>query len=100
MERRIGKTTRLIDEAVQELFNNGVVWIPTSKEAELLLGEDGKRGINDLVWSNKIKFIDPDHKSGNKVQDNFRERFKKRLYSEHIGCFMDNGYGTKFVIKI
>jgi len=89
--RRSGKTTRLIDAAIQELFTKGNVYIPDGARAVKLHGKDGGIGIDELVYQRMIKYTDYDFWDDNgkvlpKVQDHFAIRFKRRLDSEH--CFV------------
>tara|TARA_R110000822_G_scaffold67329_1_gene164007 strand:+ start:1666 stop:1977 length:312 start_codon:yes stop_codon:yes gene_type:complete len=86
--RRDGKTTRLIDAAIQELFTKGDVYIPNGAKAVRLHGKDGGRGIDELVYQRMTKYTDYDFwdeygKMHPAVQDNFASRFRQRLYSEH-----------------
>jgi len=86
--RRDGKTTRLIDAAIQELFTKGDVYIPDGAKAVRLHGKDGGRGFDELVYQRMTKFTDYDFwddfgKVVPKFQDNFASRFKRRLYTEH-----------------
>lgn len=80
--RRDGKTTRLIDSAIQELFNKGMVYIPNGEIARRLMSRDGRRGYTDEVFRSRIKYIDPDFRH-NMAQDNFVKRFRDRLVFEH-----------------
>jgi hypothetical protein len=65
--RRTGKTTRLIDAAIQSLFEK--------KELRLSLNHDVKSD-----------FLDQDSTPGNQAQRNFVERLVKRLSTEHSYC--------------
>lgn len=86
--RRDGKTTRLIDAAIQELFTKGSVYIPDGAKAVRLHGKDGGSGIDEFVYQRMTKYTDYDFWDDNgkvlpKVQDHFARRFKIRLNSEH-----------------
>lgn len=86
--RRDGKTTRLIDAAIQELFNNGEVYVPSGIKAMRLHGKDGGRGIDDYLYFRMTKYTDYDfwEYDGSinvKAQDDFARRFKDRLNREH-----------------
>lgn len=63
--RRIGRTTRMIDAAVQHLFTEGVLCVYTGRNTP------------------KGKFMDPDHRESNMAQSNFVSRLMKRLQLEH-----------------
>lgn len=86
--RRDGKTTRLIDLAIQELFTKGIVYIPRGADAVKLASEDGRRGYGYDVYYAMIRYVDCDFWDKNNnfrpaVQDDFAIRFRRRLYSEH-----------------
>lgn len=86
--RRDGKTTRLIDAAIQELFKKGIVYIPRGADAVKLFSKDGRRGYGDDVYYTMLRYVDYDFEDdSNKlhpaIQDNFASRFRRRLYSEH-----------------
>lgn len=88
--RRNGKTTRLIDLAIQELFTKGSVYVPSGTRAVRLHGKDGGRGLDEYEYQRMVKYTDYDFwddfgKVLPRVQDNFKERFERRLYSEHNG---------------
>lgn len=63
--RRIGKTTRLVDQAIQYLFEKG--------ELALCYGRRTDESI----------FIDPDHEDRNMAQERFIAVLMKRIRSEH-----------------
>jgi len=63
--RRTGKTTRLINETIEYLFQN--------KEIVLYVGSR----------SNKSDFVDEDHEPGNYAQANFVKRLLRRIDNEH-----------------
>ena len=91
--RRTGKTTLLIDEAIQELFTKGEVYIPNSQQAlKLVYSKDGRRGKTSEKFSQMVKFIDHDFcKEHHDVQDFFADRFRARLFTEHsTRYFVDN----------
>lgn len=67
--RRSGKTTRLVDAAIQALFERG----------ELHLSE------NHNV---KTDFLDQDSTPQNRAQREFVDRLMKRLFMEHEGSFV------------
>lgn len=66
--RRKGKTTRLVNEAIEYFFKN----------SELILYTD---------YNVKSNFLDPDAKLHNLAQKYFINTLLKRLESEHYGQF-------------
>lgn len=74
--RRSGETTRMIDEAVQYLFENGELYL--FKKCGF------KIASRNHIDSQKI-FVDPDHKMSNQAQQDFIYRVMKRLEAEHNG---------------
>ncbi|MBC7845544.1 MAG: hypothetical protein H7Y10_03530 [Flavobacterium sp.] len=76
MERRTGKTTRLIDEAIQYLFEKGELY---------LFKKCGFKIASRSFISSQRIFIDPDHKMANQAQQDFIYRVMKRLEFEHKG---------------
>lgn len=74
--RRSGKTTRLIDEAIQYLFKNKTLYLFT----------DIGLSSTPSVTKEKTVFIDPDHRFGNNAQRDFIHRILRRLEIEHAGC--------------
>lgn len=79
--RKTGKTTRLIDQAIQHLFTNGTLFVPTSwlyKEK----GGFGKvfRGTGANTYD---VFSDPDWEPGNRAQHDFLKRLENRIIREH-----------------
>lgn len=86
--RRDGKTTRLIDAAIQELFKEGIVYIPRGADAVKLFSRDGRRGYGDEIYKKMMRYIDYDFIDYNNklhpaIQDNFASRFRRRLFVEH-----------------
>ena len=66
--RRSGKTTRMVDEAIQHLFNN--------------------KNINlHLTIFGKSDFVDVDAERHNLAQKYFIDMLIKRLENEHRGAF-------------
>lgn len=81
--RRTGKTTRKIDEAIQELFKHGRIIVPNPQEADSNL-------FNNMVsvkYSDVPVFIDEDHQKGNMAQEYFKDKLLSRLHAEHNGYF-------------
>ena len=74
--RRSGKTTRMIDEAVQYLFEKGELYL--FKKCGF------KNAVRTLTNHQKL-FVDPDHKMSNQAQQDFIYRVMKRLEVEHNG---------------
>lgn len=87
--RRNGKTTRTIDEAIQKLFIDGEIIIPTKVQIEYYTSHilEDKRWNNDKIteYENKA-VIDSDWSLGY-AQDDFRRRILKRLEFEHRDMF-------------
>ena len=75
--RRTGKTTRLIDEAIQYLFKNKTLYLFT---------DIGISTSTPSVPKEEIVFIDPDHRRGNNAQRDFIYRVLGRLEIEHKNC--------------
>jgi hypothetical protein len=71
-----GQTTRLIDQAVQVLFNSGGLY---------LVKKNALRRSSSIVPNGQTLFIDPDHMMSNRAQENFIYRVMKRLEAEHHG---------------
>jgi hypothetical protein len=72
--RMTGKTTRTIDHAIQVLFTEGIIEVPTNKQIERLNSESKNR--NTLI-------LDPDWKSHSAVQTNLLRGIMRRLKFEH-----------------
>jgi len=96
--RRSGKTTRMIDAAIQELFTTGTVYVPSGAEAKTLRKEHGYRGYTNMEYMSMTKFIDMEDGDGVKVQDYFSDKFRKRLYSEHNRTYFVEK-GSKYMTK-
>jgi len=88
--RRTGKTTRLIDEAVQMLFNDGEITVLNNYQL-FDKAEKWKRGFKDEQINARLRLIDPDARKDNKAQFYFYEALKRRLYTEHYGAFEEAG---------
>jgi len=74
--RRSGQTTRLIDDAVQELFTKGELF---------LLRKNAISKSSSIVTKTATVFVDPDHRMGNQAQNDFVYRAMRRLEFEHRG---------------
>lgn len=81
--RRTGKTTRLINKAIEDLFEHKIIYIPSSGILFSSVNQD------ELVTNcKKYKtFIEPDVEKGNMAQENFKTRLINRLVLEHNGQF-------------
>lgn len=83
--RMTGKTTKLVNEAIEFLFENKFVYIADSDFIE-----KNFVGLNRQHRESAMKFIDPDYKTSKNSQKDFKERFIKRLSFEHAGMFTTN----------
>lgn len=79
--RRTGKTTRLIDQAIQSLFANGQLY---------LLRKHALGKFRNIIKDGSTLFVDPDHKMSNMAQNDFVYKVMKRLEFEHT-----EGYTAK-----
>ena len=93
--RRSGKTTRLIDEAVQHLFEHGYIRILMNSE---IYREEFYRRFKPEQINNFKKFIDPDSLPGNRAQIHFLEALSHRLAYEH-GYAVERISATEFKVK-
>jgi len=80
--RQTGKTTRLVDEAVQYLFAHGSIRILTNSE---IYNPNFMRGFKVPEVDMFLKFIDPDNRSDNSAQRYFIDMLNRRLATEHGG---------------
>jgi len=88
--RRDGKTTRLINDAIEEMFKKGKICVPLKHPKSIKELKDAM--AKDFFKDTKTKiFIDEDSKITNSIQKNFRERLVRRLDTEHTGYFMCSG---------
>jgi len=90
--RRSGKTTRLIDDAIQYLFTNKTLFIETS--SGLSRGESSKMPNMDVKFDNvgDSKFF--------LAQKYFIQRLLERLNNEHQHCFEVEKTTDFIVIKV
>ena len=88
--RRSGKTTRLIDEAVQLLFEHGEITILNNYKLFNRRSE-WKRGLTDKQIELRLKLVDYDAREDNQAQYYFIDGLKRRLYNEHRGSFTEGG---------
>lgn len=80
--RQSGKTTRLVDAAVQYLFEHGYIKILTNFE---IFNQKFMRGYRPEQVDMFLRFIDPDTRPDNRAQQYFIEALDRRLASEHGG---------------
>ena len=78
--RQSGKTTRLVDAAVQYLFAHGSIRILTNSE---IYNPNFMRGFRPEQVDMFLKFIDPDTRRDNSAQRYFIDMLNKRLAIEH-----------------
>ena len=89
---RTGKTTRLIDSAIQYLFKNKQLY---------LFRKQGISKAKRIIPPGENLFIDPDHSSSNMAQQDFVYRFLRRLEIEHRNsCKIDMQNRDYIHIKI
>lgn len=93
--RRSGKTTRLIDQAVQHLFEHGYIRILMNSE---IYREDFYRSFKPEQIEHFKKFIDPDATPDNRAQIHFVEALSHRLAYEH-GNAVERISKTEFKVK-
>ena len=79
LKRRMsGKTTRMTDYCIQQLFTKGEIYIPNKEEFyrnQALPDYQRKKGFDDWI-------VDPDYMHGN-AQLELRKMIFRRLESEH-----------------
>lgn len=80
--RQSGKTTRLVDAAVQYLFEHGSIRILQNSE---IYNPYFMRGYKPEQVDMFLKFIDPDARPDNGAQRYFIEALTRRLATEHGG---------------
>lgn len=80
--RQSGKTTRLVDAAVQYLFKHGSIRILTNSE---IYNPNAMKGFRPEQVDMFLKFIDPDTRPDNRAQLYFIEALDRRLATEHGG---------------
>lgn len=78
--RRSGKTTRLVDKAVQHLFEKGSIKILLNNE---IFNEAITNKMTDEEKANHFEFVDQDAQKENSAQRDFLDRFSNRLLQEH-----------------
>lgn len=85
MIRRSGSTTRLVDKAVQELFEKGEIYVPSDAQAKKLLSKNGSRGLTNEKYGQLVKFIDYIGSNDAFAQNHFFSILMERLGREHQG---------------
>ena len=80
--RASGKTTKLVDEAIDFLFKNKFIYIadPIDIQKDFV-------GLNTEHRNSAKKFIDPDYELSEFTQREFKQRFVNRLVLEHKTMF-------------
>jgi hypothetical protein len=89
--RRSGKTTRLIDEAVQALFNEGEIIIPDGR----WINDEHKRGFSIQQIDKINRFIDDVYSPNGESQERFKRLLIRRLSIEHQDAFEVKGNTIK-----
>ena len=80
--RATGKTTRLVDEAIQHLFKYGYVRILLNHE---IMDPNFYRGFTNEQILDLKRFIDPDFRDNNHAQLYLIGKIKDRIINEHGG---------------
>lgn len=80
--RRTGKTTRLVNSAVEMLFTNGKITFLTNRQI-FDRGEEWKLGLRKHEIEMRETFIDYDAHKDNNAQREFIERFERRISIEN-----------------
>jgi hypothetical protein len=93
--RRSGKTTRLIDQAVQHLFEHGYI--------RILLNHEIFSDVLDKRYTKEqqlflVRFIDQDALPDNRAQLHFLQALSSRLAYEH-GYSVERINKTEFKVK-
>ena len=89
-ERKTGKTTKTVDEAIQFLFKSGNICIPSYSKLTQ---------VNPVSSSIINAFIDPDAHINSSVQENLWGKILDRLRFEHAGTELEINKKIR-VIKI
>jgi hypothetical protein len=84
--RRSGRTTRLVDAAIQTLFTEGEIYIPFSRWVE---DKVGRLGYSPEELQKRDRFIDwiEGGEMHNNTQIYLRNKILDRLHLEHNGQF-------------
>lgn len=93
--RASGKTTKLVDAAIQHLFKEGSIRILLNHE---IYDDNFFRGYSEKQIEDFKKFIDPDTDRNNKAQREFLKRLTNRLLNEHRG-YVEMVNQTTFIVK-
>jgi len=75
--RKTGKTTRVIDDAIQKLFIVGKITVPSKSILERDSFYRGRKVNSDVI------IVDPDWRISNTVQRDLFERIARRVHVEH-----------------
>lgn len=79
--RRSGKTTRTVDEAIQKLFNQGEIWIPTMSGIKHMNEKHFPKEKKEQLM--KFSVIDDEWELSQMVQKHLEKRIVNRLMIEH-----------------
>lgn len=97
--RQSGKTTRTIDEAIQTLFTEGKIWIPTKSGIKNFYNSKRILKVEEREKLIKIMIIDPDWEEG-LSQDNLTRRIARRINIEHFEQCIISKELENLVIKL
>ena len=89
--RRLGRTTRLVDNAIQTLFQEGEIFIPDSSWLE-----SNGRGFTKEEIEKRNLFIDVEGTGFS--QKYFLRRLMRRLNAEHPGQAILDGNWIKLIV--
>lgn len=87
--RATGRTTRMIDNAIQCLFEQGNIIVPSKH-----IKDENLRSIKYRI------FIDLDSRVGNKAQEHFLKKLLNRLNQEHAGFYNFDNHNGIFHISV
>lgn len=87
--RRTGKTTRLVDKAIQKLFTSGLIYVPTKTEYFSKV-EPLDRVLRTKGIDESQVFVDYDISKYNDAQRHFEIMLDRRLCLEHAGSYERN----------
>lgn len=85
--RRSGKTTRTIDDAIQKLFTNSEIWIPSKTVILEFNNQNSQKKNQEIKDFSKFSIIDDDWELDSFVQIGLIKRIINRLENEHSGNF-------------
>lgn len=84
-KRRIGKTTRVIDKAIQDLYKYGELVVPKN---------DALADRNFIFDDDRAIAVDPDWRCSPYVQKELFHSVLKRLKSEHPNQYTVSGFNS------